>query len=306
MTKTRNEIEQIVNDLGYELLDEFFEEGYRKVIIKNKNGYKAKVYLTSIVKHKTYFVDKHNPYTLENIKVWIELNNKTFELCEGNKYLGRYNPLSFHCFICDDIFYMSWSDLSKHGCAVCGGHQIGNKHSLGQLRPEFIQQWIKSEHNLTPYDVTEFSSEKVLWKCLKCKNTWIATVNHRSDLRFGTNCPFCAASKGEKEISKFLNLYSIEFIPQYKFKNCKHKSFLPFDFYLPDYNLICEFHGPQHFFPVDFAGRGLEWAEDQFKQIQVRDKIKENYCYDNNIPLLIISYTEFSNIEQILTDYLGL
>jgi hypothetical protein len=45
-------------------------------------------------------------------------------------------------------------------------------------------------------------------------------------------------------------------------------------------------------------------AEKQFKATQINDAIKNKYAADNNIPLLRIPYTEFKNIETILTVFL--
>ena len=45
---------------------------------------------------------------------------------------------------------------------------------------------------------------------------------------------------------------NIEFKKEKKFKDCKDKYQLPFDFYLPQYNLCIEFDGEQHFNPSSF------------------------------------------------------
>ena len=53
----------------------------------------------------------------------------------------------------------------------------------------------------------------------------------------------------------------------------------------------------QHYIPVKFFG-GL----DSFEKQIIKDNIKKEYCLNNNIPLLIISYKE--NIEEVLTNYI--
>jgi hypothetical protein len=81
---------------------------------------------------------------------------------------------------------------------------------------------------------------------------------------------------------------------------------LQFDSFIPDYNLCIEYQGEHHYFPVDFAGNGKEWAEEQFKENQIKDQIKRDYCNKNNIKLLEIPYWEFDNIENILESKLNL
>ena len=77
---------------------------------------------------------------------------------------------------------------------------------------------------------------------------------------------------------------------------------MPFDFYLPDFNILIEYDGQQHFKPIDFAGKGEEWAIKNMLETQRRDNIKTQYCKDNNIKLIRIPYFEFENIEQIFID----
>ncbi|MEI4827996.1 hypothetical protein WAX78_00715 [Bacillus sp. FJAT-53711] len=117
----------------------------------------------------------------------------------------------------------------------------------------------------------------------------------------GSRCPKCSQSKGEKRILDWLNNKSISFKPQYKFEDCRYKRKMPFDFAVfINENLICliEYQGGQHYAPVDFFG-GVETFED----LLIRDTIKKQYCISKGIPLLVIPYWEFDNIEEILENY---
>jgi very-short-patch-repair endonuclease len=103
----------------------------------------------------------------------------------------------------------------------------------------------------------------------------------------GAGCPKCKTSKGEIFIINFLNDKKIKFETQKRFKDCRVKYPLPFDFYLIDKNLCIEYDGEQHFIPSRTWG-GI----DNLKITQERDKIKTNYCNDNNIKLIRIKYTD--------------
>ena len=103
-------------------------------------------------------------------------------------------------------------------------------------------------------------------------------------------CPFCKQSKGEKEIKKYLKMNKMKFIEQKRFENCKNKNKLPFDFYLPDLNVCIEYDGKQHFESVEFFG-----GEKAFYKIKENDKIKNQYCLENNIGLIRISYKDDIN-----------
>lgn len=99
-------------------------------------------------------------------------------------------------------------------------------------------------------------------------------------------CPKCfTKSKGEDLIASFLDKLNISYEREYKFKDCKNKRELPFDFYLPDKNVCIEYQGIQHYKSVDIFGGNYN-----FEYTQHNDKIKKEYCENNNIELLEVPY----------------
>ena len=106
----------------------------------------------------------------------------------------------------------------------------------------------------------------------------------------------------EIAVRNFLIEYKIEFDEQKRFKDCRNKLPLPFDFYLPKYNLCIEYDGLQHFEPHDFTSKLNEEEKlENFKMSQIRDQIKNDYCKNNDIGLLRIRYDE--NVKEKLTEY---
>ena len=59
-------------------------------------------------------------------------------------------------------------------------------------------------------------------------------------------------------------------------------------FYLPKHNVAIECQGIQHFKPVDFAGKGKEWANQSFKENKKRDDNKLKKCLANNIKMIYV------------------
>ena len=112
-------------------------------------------------------------------------------------------------------------------------------------------------------------------------------------------CPKCNKSKGEKIISWFLNKENIKHEEQKKFNECINKTYLPFDFYLPEHNLCIEFQGIQHFYSNEHMGghKGLE-------KRKINDKIKLKFCQKNNIKLVVIKYSD--NLVSILKNELNI
>lgn len=104
-----------------------------------------------------------------------------------------------------------------------------------------------------------------------------------------------SGSEGEKAIRHYLNENNISFEEQKRFKSCKNKVPLPFDFFIKDYKILIEFDGAQHFMPIDLFG-----GEEGFKQRVSNDTVKTNWAKDNGYNLQRIRYDEFENINTIL------
>ena len=68
-----------------------------------------------------------------------------------------------------------------------------------------------------------------------------------------------------------------------------------YDFAIFDKNnnvvYLIEYNGQQHYSAIEYFG-----GEDKFKQQQLRDSIKRNYCLSHKIPLIEIPYTELYNL----------
>ena len=178
----------------------------------------------------------------------------------------------------------------------------GDTHSCGCIKENLVG---KKFGHWTVLEKTDqrTSDRKILWKCIcDCGNKEIYLIN-TSDLKLGRSqsCG-CIQSRGEEKIGIFLSKNNINFQKEYSFNNCINpstKARLRFDFYLPKYNCLIEYDGEQHFKKTNFS-------HEDFKDRQKRDNIKNQYCKDNNIKLIRIPYTEFDNIEEILTKELNL
>lgn len=211
--------------------------------------------------------------------------------------------------------YINLKTKILHRCKICG-HKWNVKPDIllhtendcpkcakrAKLTHEdFIKRLKEVNSDIIAIEEYINQATKIHFMCNKCSNIWKAKPNN---ILNGKGCPKCKLSKGEKEISKFLDKNNIEYEAQYKFKDCFYIKPLPFDFYLPKFNLCIEFDGQQHFQPCTFGGIDLEKAKEVFELCQIKDKIKTNYCINHNIRLLRISYMQFNEIKNILTSIL--
>jgi len=363
---TIQEVEEIINSLGYELLTKYYINNYQKLLIKDKDGYYYEVELNNLITNKKarkfhksnsytiqnikllielnniplelisdiyiraynklifkdsegYFYalslvtlqqqgvpeifGKTNPYTLQNIELWCTFNNKPFILV-SKEYNGSDKKLEWQCLKCGEKFKCDWGHISiGAGCPFCAGRQVGLSNCLATLNPELAKEWHPTKNgDLTPYDVTCGSGKYAWWLCKECGHEWETPICKRNN----NGCPECNKSVGEKAIKLFNNKNNIYFIPQKEFKGLigLGGGLLSYDFYVPKYNLLIEFQGEQHEKPIDFKGKGLEFAEKQFARQQEHDKRKKEYALSNGYNFLEIWYWDFDNIETILDNYL--
>ena len=101
-------------------------------------------------------------------------------------------------------------------------------------------------------------------------------------------------SRGNVKISEILDEYDIPYELEKKFSTCKDKTYLPFDFYIQDKYLI-EYDGEQHFDKESIF---------DYEYTHSHDLIKNQWCKENNIPLIRIPYTHYDNlcIEDLLLE----
>lgn len=102
------------------------------------------------------------------------------------------------------------------------------------------------------------------------------------------SCGFCNNnSHGNIKIENLLKSENIPFEREKRFNDCIDKVPLPFDFYVNNQYII-EYDGKQHFSDQDTIFN--------YEEIHKHDLIKNEYCKNNNIPLIRIPYTEYDNL----------
>lgn len=180
------------------------------------------------------------------------------------------------------------------GCPKCA-------KNVKRTHEEYVELVSKFNKDIEVVGTYINGNTSILHRCKIDNRVWTARP---ADILQGKGCPRCNSSHGEKQVLQWLERHDIYNIPQKTFDDCRNKNVLPFDFYLPDFNICIEYDGEQHFEPVDFAGNGEEWALQQFNLVKHNDAIKTRYCQDNNIKLLRIPY--FKDVETELSNFIHL
>ena len=148
--------------------------------------------------------------------------------------------------------------------------------------------------------ITPKGHHEVQWNCeCECGNQVLVRA-HSLATGKTISCG-CIKSKGERFIIDFLIKNNIPFETQKSFETCRFPNtdrLVKFDFYINN-EILLEFDGIQHFKTT----KG--WSdEEHLSKTQQRDEYKNNWCLENNIPLVRIKYDE-ELTEEKLNNYIN-
>ena len=278
-------VKSFLSEINYELLQDYYLSNRSKLKLKCCNGHEYEstwVNLQAGKRCKKCAIEKQKR-PIEEIINMVEQEGYTF-IQELEEFKER--RIMVRC-----------PEGHEYDVSV-------NKFKLGRRCPicndnTFEYDYVKSYIENEGYKLLTTNYINVYQKLeMVCPKGHILKMNFHGFKNGGRRCSRCKVSKGEKTISEVLTKLNIEYEIQKTFKDCKDIKVLPFDFYLPQYNLIIEYDGEQHF-AIKHA-----FDEDSFWITVVHDAIKNQYCEDNNINILRIPYWEFDNIEELITNKL--
>lgn len=180
--------------------------------------------------------------------------------------------------------------LQGHGCPKCNFDQMASDRSMG--KENFILKSKELFGDKFEYSKVEYinGQTNVILKCITHGDFEVSPNNHLSKK---SGCPICNESKLERKLAFVLEELKVVYVRQKKFKWLGKQSL---DFYVPEYDIAIECQGAQHFKPVDFAGKGVEWANKAFEEVKKRDDIKLKKCLSHGIKMIyVIDNDEYFN-----------
>ena len=196
---------------------------------------------------------------------------------------------------------------------VSASHLVsGHTTSCGCLRIEVLQELLVKDltgqkfGRLTVISKNKIKNGRQYWNC-KCdcgKDTVASSTSLTTGKRKSCGC---LVSVAEYEFALHLDKNNYNYTRQYTFDDCKDKRELPFDFGIKNNNdeliMLVELHGQQHYSPFTYCKEPKEIKIKNYNERRRKDLIKETYCKEHNIPLLIIKYTDFSKKEKIFENF---
>lgn len=294
-------VQNFINSIdGYTLISNEYKNCKEKIKVKHNCG---NIYEVTFDNFKN---GKRCPICSKKmINKNKKLNNDSFKIKLYKKYNNDYIVLGNYInnrtkikvkHKCGYIYETRPDNLLQgYQCPVCKGNK---KLNTEQFKKKVYNKY-NNEYTVLGKYINTHTKILIRHNCDKCFHNEFL-VRPSNFLSNGTICPICAKSsksKGERAINKWLIKNNFNFKREYVFEDCKDKSYLRFDFclFLNNKKYLIEYDGIQHFKSTKNKRHILE-------KIQKRDRIKNIYCEDNNIPLLRIKYTEYKNIDKILSE----
>lgn len=177
--------------------------------------------------------------------------------------------------------------------------QYNQQHTIDEVGNVYGYLTVISRNN----DTDNASDGRAMWNCqCKCGNMHIVSGKL---LREGkvTSCGCRRQSLGEAAVEQLLLANNIDYAKEYLVQVRKqdiyqhHKA--RFDFAIFSNNKLqyfIEFDGSQHF-KENIRNNGLGWhTEESYNKTYERDMLKNQWCKENNIPLIRIPYTHLSQL----------
>lgn len=183
---------------------------------------------------------------------------------------------------------------TKEGCYICSGK---NHYKTKETLQSEIDIKFPNEYKI----IGEYVNAKTPIEVYKLSCNHVYYISPDNLLR-GKGCPKCwiGHSHYMQMVEDYLDKNNIKYVPEKRFDDCKNIRALPFDYYLPDFNMCIEVDGEFHY----NNNNVYKNRPEQYIKLKNRDAIKTRYCKDNNIELLRLPYFEESNFETILNEKL--
>lgn len=141
------------------------------------------------------------------------------------------------------------SHLAGNGCGECSIDST----KLG--KETFVREARKIHGDKYSYDKVIYTRSKVS-VTITCPKHGDFQLKPNLHLSSRQGCPRCNYSKGEEYICRLLESWAIEYVKEYKLADSNFR----FDFYLPKYNALIEYHGQQHYREVTRFGGHMAYV----------------------------------------------
>jgi hypothetical protein len=244
------------DEMRYEKVKEIDKLYQMIYLVRDRNGYLFTANLSTLLNEDLshFYVYPYgffeNKFTINNINTFIKIKNRPYFASTDNIFMGSSDWMIFHCNECDKDFYCTWSDMQKY--------LKNKKHSCNASYHRTNKGYLEHVRHLNPLKkdgvlLSNFVPEQESFYDSQYENT-------------------------ESPIASQLKKYCVEnyqAIPEYyECLNPNTGYFLPYDIFIPAYDLYIEVQGGQHYDISEIYGTDY----DDLSKQQERDVIKKHHA----------------------------
>lgn len=213
----------------------------------------------------------------------------------NSEYSNAHSKINITCIKHGDFQQTPGQHLFGQGCPKCRYEK--NSKKFRSNTSEFIEKARTKHGNRFDYSKVnyEIGNKKII---IICKEHGEFLQTPETHLQ-GHGCSICKASKGELAIKAILDKYNIINKSEYILPEVVSQR--KFDFYLPDYRILIEFHGIQHYEYIPFLH---DYDEDNFLKQKDRDILKKDNAYRFKYKLVEFNYKQFKYMTEYEFEYM--
>ena len=228
-----------------------------------------------------------NVYTKEAIADLIYEESDGKLILNKTTYTRTHNDSEMHCNVCGNNFEATPHDvlnMLRKGGSACPYCSLRRTPSASEVNTKIKE---KSNYKREMIEDTyKNCSTPAQMHCLECDYTWWVAPKYM--YLYNCTCSFCTKKSMEKPVYNILKEKKVMFKYDKTLEGCYYpreneiqRHFLRADFRFEKYPLIIETDGRQHFEALH--------GEEEFKEIQERDAIKNKWCKEHGYILIRVT-----------------
>lgn len=221
--------------------------------------------------------------TEEFIKKARKIHGDKYDYSEA-EYSTQHTPLTIICPTHGRFRQLPSVHIFQHaGCPKCNGGVVFTKE-------DFIEKAREIHGDRYDYGNVEYKNAREPVEII-CKTHGSFYQTPDVHLR-GNGCPKCRSSRLESMIIKLFKKENINYIYEYKLdKGISQRC----DFFLPDYNVVIECQGEQHFIPTSFNQNAQDdnTKLKSFERTRLSDSTKYNECINRGMKVVYFTLTDY-------------
>lgn len=297
VTRICDDCDTVTYNRTYASIITLREDGDGKDRCRSCGNKRAKeIMKNSVPYEKTFkfFCDENNlTYLLEE---YSENNHKS----ASEIYKATSDKMIWNCKKCGSEYTAIPANRVKgKNCPYCANKKVNRTNSLWATNPEVARLLTYSERG---HKITSGTTKKENFSCLNCDFVQSKQVNVVSN--YGISCPKCSdgISYPEKFIYSLLDQFNLKIQREKVFEWSKDISTFDkkydgkkrYDFYIPEFNIIIETHGGQHY--QEGFGR---LGSSSLQEVKQNDELKFKLAINNRISDYIVIDCRFSTLDHI-------